>query len=79
MSAPDLAWLESFLPLLRCPVSGQPLHLASGDELAARGLAGDQPVLLSQDGSRSYPVDHGIPVLLPPPGDNIEPAIANAG
>lgn len=78
MSA-DLAWLAPFLPLLRCPASGLPLHLASAQELTARGLATDQQMLISQDGAHAYPVEDGIPVLLPAQPGNIQPAIPNAG
>lgn len=78
MSA-DLAWLAPFLPLLRCPASGLPLHVASARELAARGLAAGQQMLISQDGAHAYPVEDGIPVLLPPERGNIQPAIPNAG
>lgn len=78
MSA-ELAWLAPFLPLLRCPASGLPLHLASAQELAARGLAADQQMLVSQDGAHAYPVENGIPVLLPPDHGNIQPAIPKAG
>lgn len=76
-AAPD--WLAPFLALLRCPASGLPLRVASAHERAARGLADGEVFLISEDGSHAYPVEHGIPVLLPPPSGNIQPAIPKAG
>ena len=41
------------LPILRCPVSGQPLSLSTD------GL------LVRADGKTGYPIENGIPILLP--------------
>ena len=49
------------IALLRCPETGQPLRLATPEELArARFTAG----LARGDGTAVYPVREGIPVLL---------------
>jgi uncharacterized protein YbaR (Trm112 family) len=61
----DLSWLDSFLPLLRCPVSKQPLRLASAEEKRAASLRESEPALASEDGVHVYPVSDGIPILLP--------------
>jgi glycosyltransferase involved in cell wall biosynthesis/GT2 family glycosyltransferase len=45
--------IDLLLPILRCPETGQPLHLASDGRLQ------------SADGSRSWPVIAGRPVLFP--------------
>ncbi len=66
--------------ILVCPETKQPVHLASGDELAkinARIAGGDlrnrggsapekafDEALIREDGTVAYPVDDGIPVML---------------
>jgi len=54
--------------LLRCPVTGQQLHIATPDELR---VLSKSPVndadgfLVREDGTAVYPVKGGIPALLP--------------
>lgn len=55
-------WIEDFLSLMRCPDTHQPLRRATPEECAQRGL---QSALVTQDGSRVFVVDQGIPILLP--------------
>ncbi len=62
----DAGALESILPLLRCPVSRQPLRFASTEEKRAASFPEYALALASQDGRHVYPVSDGIPVLLPP-------------
>ena len=54
------------LALLRCPVSMQPLRVATDDE--AQSAFGDDAsvngALICEDGSRVYPIRDGLPVLL---------------
>ena len=61
----DLAWIDRFLPLLRCPDTQQPLRWATPAELTAAGKTAEEKSLVTEDGSRFYPIDAGIPVLLP--------------
>lgn len=55
---------ESLIPLLRCPATKQPLRLATEAEKLARQLPADEPVLITQDGSRLYRTEMDLPVLL---------------
>lgn len=55
-------WIDDFLPLMRCPDTHQPLRRATPEECAKHGLAS---ALVTQDGSRVFVVDQGIPILLP--------------
>jgi uncharacterized protein YbaR (Trm112 family) len=55
-----LTWIDEFLPLFRCPDTHQPLRWADPDDLARHARAADE-----QDGSRFFPIDQGIPILLP--------------
>lgn len=55
-------WIEDFLPLMRCPDTHQPLRHATPEECAQHGV---QSALITQDGSRVFVVDQGIPILLP--------------
>jgi len=48
------------LPLLRCPVTKQPLRAASGDELPQ----GWEDGMVTADGKIAYPVRNGIPLLV---------------
>jgi uncharacterized protein YbaR (Trm112 family) len=61
MNAPDLD--PELIALLRCPVSGQPLHLLPADP-----AGGAERWLLREDGRLAYPVRGGIAVLLPDAG-----------
>lgn len=58
------SWLEDFLPLMRCPDTHQPLRRATAEECAKHGL---QEALATQDGSRVFAIEGGIPILLPQP------------
>jgi uncharacterized protein YbaR (Trm112 family) len=69
MAATD--WLTPFLPLLRCPASGLSLRPATPEEKEARGLPSEAEALVSGDGAHWYPIELGIPVLLPSGGDNM--------
>ncbi len=63
---PDiLKELESLSSLLRCPITGQQLHIATPAEFRAlSGHAGDG-FLVRADKMAAYPVVNGIPSLLP--------------
>ncbi len=50
------------LDLLRCPLDGQRLRLATADECAAAGLAG---ALARVDGAVFYPLVNGLPDVRP--------------
>ena len=52
------------LALLRCPLSLQPLRVADAAVLA-RLPAGVEMALVREDGAVAYPVQNGIPLLLP--------------
>ena len=57
--------LEALSLLLRCPVTGQQLHIATPEELRAlSGNAGDG-FLVREDKTAAFPVVNGIPSLLP--------------
>ncbi|MDZ4404930.1 hypothetical protein [Prosthecobacter sp.] len=58
----DDSWLEDFLPLMRCPDTHQPLRRATADECAKNNVTS---ALATQDGSRIFIIDEGIPILLP--------------
>ena len=62
-------WLNDLLPKLRCPDTKQSLRIATGTEIAQFPLPppeGKAPAaLITEDGTRLYLIDHGIPVLLP--------------
>jgi uncharacterized protein YbaR (Trm112 family) len=61
----DLHWINDFLPTFRCPHTHQPLRWALAEDLQRHGRPAEEQALVNQDGSRFYPIDHGIPVLLP--------------
>lgn len=62
-TATDTApWLEDFLPLMRCPDTHQPLRRATAGECAQHGLLA---ALATQDGTRFFAIEDGIPILLP--------------
>jgi uncharacterized protein YbaR (Trm112 family) len=56
------SWLEDFLPLMRCPDTHQPLRRATAEECAKWGVSA---ALTTEDGSQQFPIDAGIPILLP--------------
>lgn len=58
----DTAWLEEFLPLMRCPDTHQRLRRATAEECAKLGVSA---ALTTEDGSQQFPIDEGIPILLP--------------
>jgi uncharacterized protein YbaR (Trm112 family) len=60
-----MTWLDTFLPRLRCPHSGEALRLASDDDKKRAGLAIEKPALISENGVYVYPIIEGIPHLLP--------------
>jgi len=55
-------WLEDFLPLLRCPDTRQPLRRATAAECEQQQVTA---ALATQDGTRIFVIDDGIPILLP--------------
>ncbi len=61
----NLDWLNSVLPLLRCPDTHQGLRWATPDELTRLGPAAPASALARADGSRLFYIDDGIPNLLP--------------
>jgi uncharacterized protein YbaR (Trm112 family) len=60
-------FLSELSALLRCPVTGQQLHIATPEELRAifpdDGKDADG-FLVREDGTAAYPVKNGIPSLL---------------
>ena len=60
-----VGWLEGFLHVLRCPDTEQPLRLAEAADLERHGLPEATDALVTADGSRWFPIEGGIPVLLP--------------
>lgn len=52
------------LEVLRCPLTGQALRLASDRELHVFS-SGEASALIREDGQVIYPVRNGIPLLLP--------------
>lgn len=58
----DEAWIDEFLPLLRCPDTHQPLRRATAAECEQHQVA---TALATQDGTRLFVIDEGIPILLP--------------
>ncbi|MCB1279775.1 Trm112 family protein [Prosthecobacter sp.] len=58
----ETPWLEDFLPLMRCPDTHQPLRRATEEECALNKV---EAALVTEDGSRVFVIDEGIPILLP--------------
>jgi uncharacterized protein YbaR (Trm112 family) len=52
------------IPLLRCPVTKQPLRIATDEEKRAQNLSLDQPALITEDGTRLYRTEMDFPILL---------------
>lgn len=52
------------LALLRCPLTRQPLRIASPEELA-RAPVSLEAALVREDDAALYPIRDGLPVLLP--------------
>lgn len=61
----DLSWIDSFLPTFRCPHTHQSLRWAQAEDLQRHALPATEKALTSEDGTRLYRIDNGIPVLLP--------------
>jgi uncharacterized protein YbaR (Trm112 family) len=59
------AWIDEFLPLFQCPDTHQPLRWAQEEDLLKHGLLLTEKVLVSEDGTRLFRIDQGIPILLP--------------
>ena len=57
--------LTDLAALLRCPVTGQQLHLATPEEFRALASRDADGFLVREDGDAAYPVVNGIPSLLP--------------
>lgn len=58
------------LALLVCPLTHQPLHIASAEGLARLRL---EAALVRADGRIAYPIRDGIPVLLPEEAIPLDP------
>lgn len=59
------------LEILCCPITRQPLHLASPEELARANSGLEDPLeegLVREDGKLLYPIRAGIPLLIPEEG-----------
>lgn len=63
--------MDDMLELLRCPVTGQTLRMATPAE---RNLFSPEleSVLIREDGRVAYPVKAGIPILLPSSGISLK-------
>lgn len=57
--------LTNLASLLRCPVTGQQLHLATPEEFRALASHDADGFLVREDGAAAFPVKGGIPSLLP--------------
>ena len=65
-SETDTEWIDRFLPKFRCPDTRQPLRWATPEECARAGLRpAEHSALAREDGTRLFPIDDGIPILLP--------------
>ena len=56
--------LSELTELLRCPVTGQQLHIATPKELQQLSGHDADGFLVREDGTAAYPVKNGIPALL---------------
>ena len=56
--------LTDLASLLRCPITGQQLHLATPEELRSLASLEADGFLVREDGTAAYPVEKGIPSLL---------------
>jgi uncharacterized protein YbaR (Trm112 family) len=56
--------LTDLASLLRCPVTGQQLHLATPEEFRALASHDADGFLVREDGAAAFPVKGGIPSLL---------------
>jgi uncharacterized protein YbaR (Trm112 family) len=70
-------FLSELSALLRCPVTGQQLHIATPEEL--RAISPDDGkdadgFLVREDGKAAYPVKNGIPTLLAEAAIRLAPA-----
>jgi uncharacterized protein YbaR (Trm112 family) len=57
-------FLSELSALLRCPVTGHQLHLATPEEFRALSSHDADGFLVREDGQAAYPVKNGIPTLL---------------
>jgi uncharacterized protein YbaR (Trm112 family) len=57
--------LTDLAALLRCPLTGQQLHLATPEEFRSLASNTADGFLVREDGAAAYPVTNGIPDLLP--------------
>ena len=71
----NLDWLNSVLPLLRCPDTHQGLRWATAEERGRLGTPVPGAALATEDGTRLFLIDDGIPNLLPQSLDS--PAIGS--
>jgi uncharacterized protein YbaR (Trm112 family) len=58
---------DALLKILRCPESGQPLRLATDEELSALNKCQECPLvaaLVRKDRLKAYPIRDGLPILL---------------
>jgi len=60
-----LDWINDFLPSLRCPDTHQPLRWATAADLDRHARPEGEQALVTVDGDRFFPIDQGIPILLP--------------
>jgi uncharacterized protein YbaR (Trm112 family) len=63
----NLDWINDFLPTMRCPDTHQSLRWATAEDLARHAFPPEAKALAREDGSRLFPIDQGIPILLPEP------------
>jgi uncharacterized protein YbaR (Trm112 family) len=61
----NLDWINDFLPTMRCPDTHQSLRWATPEDLLRHAAPAESKALVREDGSRLFPIDAGIPILLP--------------
>jgi uncharacterized protein YbaR (Trm112 family) len=66
--------LTELAALLRCPITGQQLHLATPEEFRSLASHDADGFLVREDGTAAYPVEKGIPSLLPESAIGLAPA-----